>query len=85
MSKLVNLHAEIANHAGEISDLFVRGAKVTILVRNPDLEDADVLVTNDEIDSAIAALGKLKLKEERKLTPQDVLSNALGLNEEPRP
>ena len=75
-NRLTNLHAEIANHAGEIASFFKHGAKVTILVRNPSVEDADVLVTDDVIDSAIAALEKLKTKEERKLSPLDVVSHA---------
>lgn len=76
---LKSLHAEVANHCGEISDLFKRGAKVTVLVRNPDLEDGDMLVTDDQIDLVIAALGKLKEKEEMKLKKEDVIRNALGI------
>jgi hypothetical protein len=80
--KPTELHAEIANHCGEIADLFKPGVRITILVRNPNLEDADVLVTDDSIDSAIAALGKLKEKEERKLSPEDVIRNALEVQKE---
>lgn len=76
---LTNLHAEIANHCGEISDLFKHGAKVTVLVRNPGLEDGDVLVTDDQIDFVIIALGKLKEKEELRLKKEDVIRNTLGL------
>lgn len=79
MSNLKGLHAEIANHAGDIADLFKSGAHVTILVRNPVVNDGDVLVTDDQIDLAIAALQNLKAKEELKLTSKDVISNSLGL------
>lgn len=59
---LTELHAIIANHAGEIADLFKRshGIKVTILARNPTLEDGDVVVSNDSIEAAISALRKLE-------------------------
>jgi hypothetical protein len=77
-NEIKNLHAEVANHCGEIADLFKPGVKVTVLVRNPAVDDGDVLVTDDLIDLAIIALGKLKEKEERKLSPSDVVRNAMG-------
>lgn len=77
--ELINIHAEIANHCGDISDLFKPGVKVTVLVRNTKITDADVLVTDDEIDLMIAALLKLKQKEEQKLSSADVLANAIGI------
>jgi hypothetical protein len=73
MDKLINLHAQVANHCGEIADLFKPGARVTVLVRNPGLDDGDIVVTDDSIDAAIAALENLKRKDERKLTARDVL------------
>lgn len=77
---LTELHARVANHAGEVADLFKRasGVKVTILARNPNAEDADVVVTDDSIDAAIAALQRLKSKDERKLTPADALKGVIG-------
>jgi hypothetical protein len=60
---LKKLHAEIANHCGQVARLFRPGVKVTILVRSPAEGDADVLVTDDQIDAAIAALAKLKEQE----------------------
>lgn len=78
--ELTELHARVANHAGEVADLFKRGSgvKVTILARNPSAEDADVVVTDDSIDAAIAALQRLKSKEEKKLTPADALKGVIG-------
>jgi hypothetical protein len=66
--KLPEVHAEIAEHCGEISDLFKPGCKVTILVRNPSLKDGDVLVSDDAIDAVVAALQRLKEKDEVKLS-----------------
>jgi hypothetical protein len=72
---LTKLHAEVARHCGEIADLFKRGeARVTILIRNPGVTDGDIVVTDDQFDSAIAALHQLKTKEQRKLTVTDLLS-----------
>ena len=76
---LSQVHAEIADHCGQIYELFKPGAKVTILVRNHELNDADVLVTDDDIDAVVAALLRLKSHEEKKLTEGDVLKQQLGL------
>jgi hypothetical protein len=80
--KLTEVHAEVPNHAGEIAELFRPGAKVTILVRNPGLDDGDMVITDDAIDSAIAALQNLKAQEELKLTQRDVICNALKIPSE---
>jgi hypothetical protein len=74
---LTEVLAEVANHSGEIADLFKPGAKVKILIRNPGLDEGDMAVTDDSFDSAIEALEKLKAKEERKLTHLDVLKSAI--------
>jgi hypothetical protein len=51
------LRSDIANHCTAIEDLFVAGAKVTVLVRNPAVPgDADVLVTNDTDDEILTAI-----------------------------
>jgi len=49
---------EIAAHMNEIAALFKPGKKITVLVRTPKHPDGsrDVLITNDTIDDAIAAL-----------------------------
>jgi hypothetical protein len=77
---LTKLHAIMANHAGEVADLFKseHGVKVTILARNPRVDDGDIVVTDDSIDAAIGALQRLKSKEERKLTPADALKAVIG-------
>lgn len=74
---LKNLEAEIANHSAQVAAIFKPGCKVTILVRNPGVEGGLVLVTDDDINLAIASLQKLQSKEERKLTPGDVIRNAI--------
>lgn len=68
MDRLKSVHAQIANHCVEVSDLFKPGARVTILVRNPGLGDGDLVVTDDSFDHAISALEKLKAKDAIKLS-----------------
>ena len=68
-------HAEIANHCGDIAVLFKPGAKVTVLIRNPDIAEggADMLVTDDQPDLIIAAIQRLKERKEQKLTYEDLI------------
>ncbi len=61
-------HAEVAEHCAQVAKLFKPGAKVTILIRNPSQADGDMVVSDDAIDSAIAALERLKTKEEKHLS-----------------
>jgi hypothetical protein len=56
---LDNLHAEIAEHLDSIKSMFKDGAKVTLIVRNPNIKDADVLVTDDAPKEIVAALRRL--------------------------
>jgi hypothetical protein len=65
--KLADLHRVIANHAGEIADLFKSGAKVSIVVRNPSLADGDVFISDDSIDEVQRALDRLAVKQEHRL------------------
>lgn len=54
---LFMLHDSLAEHCEQIAKWFKPGAKVTILVRNPQVPgDADVVVSNDDLAAAIAAL-----------------------------
>jgi hypothetical protein len=71
--KVNQVHAEVAEHCSQIAHLFKPGARVTVLIRNPGLGDGDMVVTDDSLDAAIAALENLKGKEERKLTASDFL------------
>jgi len=51
------IRSAIANHCAAIEDLFVPGAKVTVLVRSPGVKgDADVLVTNDTDPEILSAI-----------------------------
>jgi len=73
--RLGEVHAEVAEHCAQVARLFKPGARVTILIRNPSLADGDMVVSDDQMDLVTAALLRLKQKEEKKLS----LENMLGL------
>lgn len=56
---LSQLHQKLAVHLEQISELF-KNPKITLVVRSPDLPDGDVVLTDDELDKAIAAIERLK-------------------------
>jgi len=50
------LQDSIAVHLDEILKLFKRGARITVVVRNPKYGDAGVVVSNDEPAEVVAEL-----------------------------
>ena len=56
--KLADVAERISEHLTEISELFVPGTKLTLLARQPSHPDGsrDLVQTNDDLPSAIAAL-----------------------------
>lgn len=58
----------IAGLVDEIEKLFVDGAIATVIVRNPLIKDAEMLVTKDDVSQVIKAL---KLFTESKHRPLD--------------
>ena len=61
MADLQDVRAEIAGHLDAIKPLFIEGAKVTLLVRNPSFPDgsADVLMSDDDPAAVVTAIGNL--------------------------
>lgn len=53
------LHADLSRDLDSICARF-KNPKVTLIVRAPDLEDGDVVIGNDDLDMAIAAIERLK-------------------------
>lgn len=74
-----NAHATIANALGELAPLFASRCKLTFLMRDPHDAEAFMFVSDDDISRVIDQLKVAEKKEEQKLTPGDVLANALGL------
>jgi hypothetical protein len=56
---LQELHTLLNGHLEDIATMF-RSPKITLIVRAPDLSDGDVVVTDDDLDAAIASLQRLK-------------------------
>lgn len=51
------LHAVLSDHIDAIGALFVSSPKLTLIVRHPDIPgDTSIVITNDDIDAAIAEL-----------------------------
>lgn len=61
---LVKLQYDVAEHLELICKLFTKRPKITIVIRNPELDgegrDADVVLTDDDFDLAIAAINRLR-------------------------
>ena len=47
----------------QLEKLFKPHCRLTLLMRNPELADGDLLLTRDDLDLVSAALQKLKAKE----------------------
>jgi len=63
-------HAEIAAHCSEIADLFKPGAKVSVVVRNPDIRgdhSVEMFVSDDDPDAVIEAIEHLKTRPNETL------------------
>lgn len=56
--------AEIAPKMAEIADLFLPGAPVTVLVRRPGDDRADVCITDDEFPELQAMLARCRARYE---------------------
>ena len=62
--KLQRLHADISQKLGEIDAMFTQSPKITIVIRTPWLDDdGGVLLSNDDFDSAIAEINRLRARE----------------------
>ena len=61
--KLQRLHNDISTHLSEISALFTEQPKITIVIRTPWLPDGGVLLSDDDLDEAIAEIRRLQVKE----------------------
>jgi len=51
---------EISIHLEEITRLFKPGVKLTIICRHTAVADADVVMTDDDLDEAVGALQRLR-------------------------
>lgn len=61
--RLRQLHIDLNESMHDISTLFKPGVKLTLVARTPDLPDADVVVSDDSLDAAIAAIRRSQERE----------------------
>jgi hypothetical protein len=61
-----SINDKLRDRAASIEKLFLPGAKVTIIVRNPSIADADFITTNDDLDLVEIAMRNL-MKPDRSL------------------
>jgi hypothetical protein len=47
---------EVGGYMDRIVKLFKPGAKITVIVRSPDYADRDFIMSDDDLEEAIAAL-----------------------------
>lgn len=56
----LELQIECEAHLAIIEKLFKPHCKLTLLMRNPEVADGDMLLTRDDLDAVIASIEKLK-------------------------
>lgn len=57
---LEEVHNAASIHLSEIAEYFKSGVKLTLLVRTPGDDDADFILTNDDLDEVIKAIERRK-------------------------
>ena len=62
--RLAQVRERIAEHMDAILEEFKSGAKVTVLVRTPGNNDADLLLTNDDLGEVSAMVERSKTRPE---------------------
>ena len=67
--QLRNLQANIADSLEDIRALFKGEPKITLIIRNPDVEDGDVILSDDDFEKAIAAIRHLQAKAAHTFPP----------------
>jgi len=60
---LQELQHDISEKLLEIEDMFKRPVKITIVIRTPWLADGGVLISNDDFDTALAEIQRLRAKQ----------------------
>lgn len=60
----------VSNHMNEIVDYFVEGAEVTVIVRIPGNDDADFMMTNDDLEQITALVQRrYSVQSDRQCEP----------------
>ena len=60
--KLADVQERVSIHMDNILALFKPGAKVTVLVRRPDLPEQDFMMTSDTLPEIVAMIERSKAR-----------------------
>lgn len=74
--QLLNLQADIADSLEVIRALFKGAPKITLIVRNPAVEDGDVIISDDDFELAIGAIRHLQAKARHTFPPTGKFAGA---------
>jgi hypothetical protein len=61
--RLLEVREIISGHTDAILREFKPGAKITVLARIPGNDDADMLLTNDDLEQVAAAIERSKTRQ----------------------
>ena len=68
---LRELHENLSDDLDRIGRHFKNPVKITLIVRNPGMGDADVYLTDDDFELAIAAVRSLQARESTLVVEMD--------------
>lgn len=71
MNDIQAIQKELQQHVERISSLFIN-AKVTLIIRMPDIEDSNLLLSDDEVEKVVDAMQNLQNKGLRTSTSKGV-------------
>ena len=63
MPDLDTVHRIIASHLDELSDLFADHCKLTFIMRNPEVEDGNLICTDDDLVALEACIRHQREKD----------------------
>ena len=72
--KVKDMREVVANHLWEIQQQFIRSAKVTVIIRQPELQNADVIMGDDDPLKVIEAINKMLVNPKALAFPPDVIN-----------
>ncbi len=67
MNRIQQLREDLSEDLNRIARRFKKNPKLTLVVRNPDLADGDVVLSNDDPELAIAAIRGLFARPETEV------------------
>ena len=65
---IMRLHEDLQTDLDRIYARF-KNPKITLIIRSPDISDGDVVISNDDLESAIGAVRRLQAKSAFVIEP----------------